>query len=140
MNLDDDDDDEGNKKSASRTLVNELWKTPIRSIMKPTLEALKQYKMISNGDRVLVCISGGKDSLSLLHTMRQYQKQSHRFGISFELGAMTVDPGSNAYDPSPLIPYMEQLGIPYFYERQCKDDICELHESITFINLEETKE
>lgn len=29
--------------------------------------------MIHNGDRVLVCLSGGKDSLSLLHTLKQYQ-------------------------------------------------------------------
>lgn len=96
-----------------------LWKSPVKSIMKPTLEALLRYKMINNGDRVLVCVSGGKDSLTLLHTLRQYQQQSKRFGLNFELGAMTVDPGSSSYDPSPLIPYMEQLEIPYYYERQC---------------------
>ena len=88
--------------------------------MKPALEALLHYKMISNGDRVLVCVSGGKDSLSLLHTLRQYQRQAYRYGIEFKLGAITVDPGSAAYDPSPLIPYMETLGVPYYYERQCK--------------------
>lgn len=125
MSICDDDDEDGEEKRlVPRMLVNELWKAPVRSIFKPTLEALTQYKMISNGDRVLVCISGGKDSLSLLHTLRQYQKQSHRFGVSFEMGAMTVDPGSSAYDPSPLIPYMEQLGIPYFYERQCNGGTC----------------
>lgn len=51
----------------------ELWKSPVRSNMKPTLEALIRYKMIADGDRVLVCVSGGKDSLSLLHTLHQYQ-------------------------------------------------------------------
>lgn len=120
-----DDDDEKTQVAAiecnpKNTLTSSrLWKSPVRNIMKPTLEALLRYKMISNGDRVLVCVSGGKDSLTLLHTLRQYQQQSKRFGIQFEIGAMTVDPGSSSYDPSPLIPYMEQLGIPYFYERQC---------------------
>ena len=38
--------------------------------------------------------------------------------IHFELGAMTVDPQSAAYDPRPLIPYLEQLGLPYLYESQ----------------------
>ena len=34
------------------------------------------------------------------------------------MGAVTVDPGSSAYDPRPLIPYLAELGIPYFYEEQ----------------------
>ena len=37
------------------------------------LQALEEYEMIRDGDRVLVCLSGGKDSLSLLHTLHQYQ-------------------------------------------------------------------
>ena len=116
---DEEEEDAQPARAISSSPVNELWKSPIRSVMKPALEALNQFKMVGDGDRVLVCVSGGKDSLSLLHTLRQYQKQSHRFGIRFELGAITVDPGSNAYDPSPLIPYMQQLGIAYYYEKQC---------------------
>ncbi len=38
-----------------------------------SFQALEEYGMIEDGDRVLVCLSGGKDSLSLLHTLRQYQ-------------------------------------------------------------------
>lgn len=117
--------DEENQVPAAKALrkidsSKGLWKSPGKNIMRPTLEALLRYKMISNGDRVLVCVSGGKDSLTLLHTLYQYLQQSRRFGIQFEIGAMTVDPGSSSYDPSPLIPYMNQLGIPYYYERQCK--------------------
>ena len=41
---------------------------------------------------MLVGLSGGKDSLSLLHTMRQYQFQAKKSGINFELGALTIDP------------------------------------------------
>ena len=119
-----DDDDEPSESLSRGSPCSSgdmsLWKSPVRSIMKPALEALLHYKMISNGDRVLVCVSGGKDSLSLLHTLRQYQRQAYRYGIEFKLGAITVDPGSAAYDPSPLIPYMETLGVPYYYERQCK--------------------
>ncbi len=37
------------------------------------MQAIDEFKMIGDGDRVLVCLSGGKDSLSLLHTLHQYQ-------------------------------------------------------------------
>ena len=39
-------------------------------------------------------------------------------GIHFELGALTVDPQSAAYDPRPLIPYLAELGLKYLYESQ----------------------
>ncbi len=39
-------------------------------------------------------------------------------GIHFDLGALTVDPQSAAYDPRPLIPYLAELGLTYLYESQ----------------------
>jgi len=74
--------------------------------------------MIKDGDKVLVCLSGGKDSLSLLHTMKQAQHVLAKEGISFTFGAVTVDPQHSGFDPRPLIPYLKSLGVPYFYEEQ----------------------
>ena len=74
--------------------------------------------MIRDGDRVMVCLSGGKDSLSLLHTLRQYQFYAKSKGIDFTFEAATVDPGSSAYDPRPLVPYLKALGVHYLYEEQ----------------------
>lgn len=91
---------------------------PPKSIFKPTLEALEEYDMIHDGDRVMVCLSGGKDSLSLLHALRQYQFYSRSKGINFELGAATVDPQSQGYDPKPLVQYLAALAVPYFFEEQ----------------------
>jgi hypothetical protein len=53
--------------------IRSRWRPPGKDIFKPFLEAVEKFEMIKSGDRVLVCLSGGKDSLSLLHTMRQYQ-------------------------------------------------------------------
>ena len=53
--------------------VKSRWRPPNKDIFRPFLEAVEKFEMIKDGDRVLVCLSGGKDSLSLLHTMRQYQ-------------------------------------------------------------------
>ena len=71
--------------------------------------------MIRDGDRVLLGLSGGKDSLSLLHVLLDLQR---RAPVKFDLGACTVDPQSPDFDPSPLKPYMAGLGIPYFHESQ----------------------
>lgn len=79
--------------------------------------------MIREGDRILVCLSGGKDSLSLLHTLHQYQYYSQSYGVTFTFGAVTVDPGSSTYDPRPLIPYLHALGVHYLYEEQSNDFI-----------------
>ncbi|GIY08997.1 tRNA-cytidine(32) 2-sulfurtransferase [Caerostris darwini] len=94
------------------------WHPPPTIIFKPFLKAVSQFNMIQTGDKVLVCISGGKDSLSLLHTLRQYQFYAKNQGIHFEIGAMTVDPKSPLYDPSPLKDYLKALNTPYFYEEQ----------------------
>ena len=94
------------------------WHAPPKEIFKPFTEGVEDFEMIKNGDKVLVCLSGGKDSLSLLHTLHQYQFQARKNGIDFELGALTIDPLSSAYDPRPLIPYLAELNVPYLYEEQ----------------------
>ena len=54
--------------------------------------------------------------------------------MTFELGAVTVDPQTPSYNPRPLIGYMAALGVPYFYEEQgaskkrtsCLTFLCEI--------------
>ncbi|XP_037087662.1 uncharacterized protein LOC119108188 [Pollicipes pollicipes] len=94
------------------------WHAPPRAIFKKTAEAIEEFSMLRPDDRVLVCLSGGKDSLSLLHVLRQYQFVAASRGAPFHLAAVTVDPQSSAYDPRPLRPYLAKLGVPYYYEVQ----------------------
>jgi len=88
---------------------------PSRSLVTAAGKAIGDYAMIREGDRVLLGLSGGKDSLSLLHVLLDLQKRSP---VKFELAACTVDPQSPDFDPSPLKPYLAELGVPYFYESQ----------------------
>ena len=78
-------------------------------------KAVQDFRMINEGDRVLVGVSGGKDSLTLVNILRGLQA---RAPIKFELGCVTVDPQTPEYDPSKLKTYFASLGIPYFYESQ----------------------
>lgn len=99
---------------------------PSRSLISAAGRAIGDFDMIRDGDRVLLGLSGGKDSLSLLHVLLYLQK---RAPIKFELAAATVDPCSPEFDPSPLKGYMAELGVPYFYDRQ--DIVGEAQKTLT---------
>ncbi len=88
---------------------------PTRMMLSATGKAIGDFSMIKDGDRILLGLSGGKDSLSLLHVLLHLQKKAP---IKFELAACTVDPQSPDFDPSPLKEYTASLGIPYFFESQ----------------------
>jgi tRNA 2-thiocytidine biosynthesis protein TtcA len=91
------------------------WVKPSRSLLTAAGRAIGDHRMIRSGDRILLGLSGGKDSLSLLHTLHHLQQKAP---VKFELLACTVDPQSDQFDPSPLTPYMATLGVPYFLESQ----------------------
>ncbi|MEY3219057.1 MAG: hypothetical protein RIT27_414 [Pseudomonadota bacterium] len=92
-----------------------LFIPPPKSLTRLTGKAIGDFQMIRDGDRLLLGVSGGKDSLSLLHVLRHFQQ---RAPIRFELGAITVDPCIEGFDPSSLKDYFKMLEIPYFYRSQ----------------------
>ena len=88
---------------------------PSRTLATLTGRAIGDFDMIRNGDRILLGLSGGKDSLSLLHILHYFQQ---RAPVKFELGAVTVDPMAGDFDPSPMVPYLAGLGVEYHYMRE----------------------
>ena len=89
-----------------------------------TGKAISDYLMIREGDKLLLGLSGGKDSLSLLHVLLHFQRHAP---IKFELAAMTVDPQSEDFDPSPLIPYLKSIGVEYFYKKEAILEMADKH-------------
>jgi tRNA 2-thiocytidine biosynthesis protein TtcA len=88
---------------------------PPRSLLAAAGRAIGDYAMIRPGDRVLLGLSGGKDSLSLLQVLLHLQAKAP---IRFDLATCTVDPQSPDYDPSSLKPYLATLGVPHYHESQ----------------------
>jgi tRNA 2-thiocytidine biosynthesis protein TtcA len=88
---------------------------PPKSLTRLAGKAIGDYQMIKNGDRLLLGVSGGKDSLSLLHVLRHFQRCAP---VKFKLGAITIDPCIEGFDPSPLKEYFKALEMPYFYRSQ----------------------
>jgi len=84
-----------------------------KTLMRPIGQAVSEFEMIKEGDRVLLGLSGGKDSLTLLHALRHLQRHAP---IQFSIAAITVDPEIEGFDPSILKNYLAELEVPYFYE------------------------
>jgi tRNA 2-thiocytidine biosynthesis protein TtcA len=88
---------------------------PPKTLLRLAGRAIADFQMIRKGDRILLGLSGGKDSLSLLHLLRHFQRHAP---VDFELGVMTIDPLADGFDPRPLNPYIESLKLAYFYRRE----------------------
>ncbi|HOP17659.1 MAG: tRNA 2-thiocytidine biosynthesis protein TtcA [Gammaproteobacteria bacterium] len=88
---------------------------PPKSLLRKVGRAIADYAMIRDGDRVLLGVSGGKDSLSLLLILRHLQTYAP---VRFELGVITVDPEVEGFDPSSLTAYYDTLGLPWHYRSQ----------------------
>lgn len=88
---------------------------PPKSLLRKVGRAIADYQMIRDGDRILLGVSGGKDSLSLLLILRHLQSYAP---VRFELGVITVDPEVEGFDPSSLTRYYESLGLPWHYRQQ----------------------
>ena len=88
---------------------------PPKSLLRKVGRAIADYGMIRADDRILLGVSGGKDSLSLLLVLSHLQSYAP---VRFELGVITIDPEVEGFDPSPLTTYYESLGLPWFYRQQ----------------------
>ncbi|CAH0746448.1 unnamed protein product [Diatraea saccharalis] len=98
------------------------WHCPPKHVWKPTVEAIQEFSMIRPGDKVLVCLSGGQDSVALLHTMHHYQYYARSKGIHFSIGALYVHEDKSEMDPRYLMQYCRMLGVKFIYQDKMDDD------------------
>ncbi len=92
-----------------RTIIKSYRKT----IWQPFVGALKDYQLLAEGDRVAVCISGGKDSFLLAKCLQQLHRHSE---FPFELTFLCIDPGYTPADRAQLEALGAALELPLVIE------------------------
>jgi tRNA 2-thiocytidine biosynthesis protein TtcA len=85
-----------------------------KTLLRKVGEAIERFKMIRQGDRVAVALSGGKDSATMLEALLLLQK---RAPIDFSVTAFTVEQGKFLSSIEPLGEYLRARGIPWTYFR-----------------------
>ena len=90
-----------------KTEFNKLQKRLRRNVGN----AIADYNMIEQGDKVMVCVSGGKDSYGMLEILINLQ---HSAPVDFELVAVNLDQKQPGFPEDVLPAYLAQQGVPYY--------------------------
>ena len=93
------------RETAERSLITTYRKT----LWKPFIAAVKRYELVSPGDRIAVCLSGGKDSAVLAKLMQELQRHTDR---PFHLSFLVMDPGYRPENRKLIEDNADLLGIP----------------------------
>ncbi|MBO4421842.1 MAG: NUDIX domain-containing protein [Clostridia bacterium] len=104
------------ERSINKKYRKQLW--------NPFVEAVKNYELIKPGDRIAVCISGGKDSMLMAKLMQMLERYSE---IPFELEYLVMDPGYSPENREKIEDNAKKLNIPV---RIFESDIFEIANSV----------
>lgn len=92
-----------------RQIERSIITTYRKQLWSPFVLAVKKYRLIGAGDKIAVCISGGKDSMLLAKLMQELHRHSE---VPFELVFLSMDPGYNAENRKKIEENAALLHIP----------------------------
>ncbi|MGL4346179.1 MAG: tRNA 2-thiocytidine biosynthesis TtcA family protein [Cellulosilyticaceae bacterium] len=114
-------------KEIERSLIKkyrkEIWTKFVRGI--------NDYELIQDGDKIAVCISGGKDSMILAKCMQELHRHGKR---NFELEFLVMDPGYNEFNRQMIIDNAALLNIPIkIFDTQIFDIVADIEDSPCYL-------
>jgi len=102
------------KAAAEKAAAHAMLKLEKR-LVRQVSQAMADFGLIDDGDKVMVCVSGGKDSYGLLDVLHKLQQRN---GQRFELVAVNLDQKQPGFPAQVLPDYLAQLGVPFHIETQ----------------------
>ena len=120
-------DKEEKREKAEKSIQKKFHK----QLFSPFARACKTYKLIEDGDKIAVCISGGKDSMLMAKLFQEIQR--HR-QMEFELVFLVMDPGYNKENRALIESNADALGIPItVFESTIFDTVDEIEKSPCYL-------
>ncbi len=92
----------------------------MQRILSHMRKAIEEYHMIEENDKIAVCLSGGKDSITLLHAFKALQRF---YPKKFDLIAISIDPGFEFFDTDLLQKICDKVNVPLFIEKSHAKEI-----------------
>ena len=92
----------------------------MQKILSHMRKAIEEYHMIEEGDKIAICLSGGKDSITMLNAFKALQRF---YPKHFEIIAISIDPGFEFFDTNLLNEICNSLDIPLFKEKSNAKEI-----------------
>lgn len=86
-----------------------------RDLLRRMGRCISEFGLVGEGDRVMVCVSGGKDSYTMLHLLETLRRRSP---VKFSLVAVHLDQGHPGYDGAPLRNWLEARGFEHHIVRE----------------------
>lgn len=92
----------------------------MQKILSHMRKAIEEYNMIEENDKIAICLSGGKDSITMLHAFKSLQRF---YPKKFDIIAISIDPGFEFFNTEFLQNICDKLEIPLFIEKSNAKEI-----------------
>lgn len=102
-----------------------------KNIWSKFVKAIKEFEMIKQGDKIAICISGGKDSMLLAKCMQEFQKHNE---VDFEIEFICMDPGYSPKNKQKILDNAKLLNIPIkMFESDIFDTVERLDDRVCYM-------
>lgn len=123
--------DSGNFVEKYKEIEKSIIKTYRKEIWKKFTKAINEYELIKDGDRIAVCISGGKDSMLMAKLFQELYRHGKR---NFELVYLVMNPGYNEFNYQTIKDNARLLNIPIqVFESEIFDIVADVDESPCYL-------
>ena len=114
-------------KDAERSIIKKFKKT----VWRPFTKAINEYEMIQDGDKIAVCISGGKDSMLMAKLFQELERHGRK---NFEVVFLVMNPGYNEINYQTILNNAKMLNIPItVFRTEIFDTVADITDSPCYL-------